>query len=150
MSIYSKVLVAIDLSEESAIIADKAKILVSPDGEMVLVNVLEPLDSVYAGEAFGATALQISEIQDELVVQTKERLASFAEKYGVAKKNQKLLLGRPAKEIRDFAEKEKVDAIVMGTHGKHGFELLLGSTANGVLHGAPCDVLAVRIEKKHK
>jgi len=37
------------------------------------------------------------------------------------------------------------DLIVVGSHGRHGLSLLLGSTANAVLHGAPCDVLAVRI-----
>jgi universal stress protein A len=35
--------------------------------------------------------------------------------------------------------------IVIGTHGQKGLQLLLGSTANAVLHGAGCDVLAVRI-----
>ena len=35
--------------------------------------------------------------------------------------------------------------IVVGSHGRHGLALLLGSTASGVLHGAKCDVLAVRI-----
>jgi len=33
----------------------------------------------------------------------------------------------------------------MGTHGRHGLGLLLGSTASGVLHGVDCDVLAVRV-----
>ena len=37
------------------------------------------------------------------------------------------------------------DLIVVGSHGRHGLALLLGSTANGVLHGATCDVLAVRV-----
>jgi universal stress protein A len=35
--------------------------------------------------------------------------------------------------------------IVIGTHGQKGLQLLLGSTANAVLHGAGCDVLSVRI-----
>lgn len=37
--------------------------------------------------------------------------------------------------------------IVVGSHGRHGLALLLGSTANDVLHGAPCDVLAVSLKK---
>jgi universal stress protein A len=35
--------------------------------------------------------------------------------------------------------------VVVGSHGRHGLALLLGSTANGVLHGSPTDVLAVRV-----
>ena len=37
---------------------------------------------------------------------------------------------------------------MVGSHGRHGLALLLGSTANDVLHGAPCDVLAVRLKTK--
>jgi universal stress protein A len=37
------------------------------------------------------------------------------------------------------------DLIVVGSHGRHGLALLMGSTANGVLHGAKRDVLAVRV-----
>lgn len=44
-----------------------------------------------------------------------------------------------------MAEEQKADLIVIGSHGRHGLGRLLGSTANGVLQGAPCDVLAVRI-----
>jgi universal stress protein A len=35
----------------------------------------------------------------------------------------------------------------VGSHGRHGLALLLGSTANSVLHGSPCDVLAVRVRE---
>jgi universal stress protein A len=38
------------------------------------------------------------------------------------------------------------DLIVIGSHGRHGMGLLLGSTANAVLHGSPCNVLAVRLD----
>ncbi|BBI62758.1 hypothetical protein HSBAA_40640 [Vreelandella sulfidaeris] len=54
----------------------------------------------------------------------------------------------PDTEIHRFAEEHGVDLIVVGSHGRHGFALLLGSTSTGVLHGAQCDVLAVRVGKK--
>ena len=44
-----------------------------------------------------------------------------------------------------LAEQLDVDLIVVGSHGRYGLALLMGSTANGVLHGASCDVLAVRV-----
>ena len=51
-------------------------------------------------------------------------------------------------EIVRSAADLRADLIVIGTHGLAGLERwLLGSTANDVLHGAPCDVLAVRLKK---
>jgi universal stress protein A len=44
-----------------------------------------------------------------------------------------------------MADESNADLIVLGTHGRSGIRLLLGSTANAVLHGAKQDVLAVRI-----
>jgi len=46
------------------------------------------------------------------------------------------------------ADEQGADLIIVGSHGRHGLALLLGSTANGVLHGAACDVLAVRVGKQ--
>jgi universal stress protein A len=54
-------------------------------------------------------------------------------------------LGATKFEIARVAKENTFDLIVVGSHGRHGVALLLGSTANAVLHGAPCDVLAVRV-----
>jgi universal stress protein A len=51
----------------------------------------------------------------------------------------------PGPEIVRVAEEESADLIIVGSHGRHGLALLLGSTANNVLHHAPCDVMAVRL-----
>ncbi|MEH6652426.1 MAG: universal stress protein [Motiliproteus sp.] len=57
-------------------------------------------------------------------------------------------LGHIAYEVHRLAEEDNCDLIVVGCHGRHGFGLLLGgSTANGVLHGAKTDVLAMHVCK---
>jgi len=56
-----------------------------------------------------------------------------------------ILNGSPAHEIHRFAKDNDIQLVVIGTHGQKGLQLLLGSTANAVLHGAGCDVLSVRI-----
>ena len=56
-----------------------------------------------------------------------------------------VILGAPGPEIRELASTTMADLIVIGSHGRHGFSLLLGSTANAVLHDAGCNVLAVRL-----
>ena len=46
--------------------------------------------------------------------------------------------------ILSFAQERKTDLIVMGTHGRRGFDrLVLGSVTNRVLRRAPCPVLAI-------
>ncbi|MEX0618943.1 MAG: universal stress protein, partial [Pseudohongiellaceae bacterium] len=57
------------------------------------------------------------------------------------------LLGAPSTEIRNLASEQNADVIVIGSHGHSGWKILLGSTANKVLHGAACDVLTVIVGK---
>lgn len=55
------------------------------------------------------------------------------------------LEGGPIHEIVDFATREHVDLIVMGSHGRTGLtRLLMGSVAEGVVRLAPCPVLIVK------
>ena len=46
---------------------------------------------------------------------------------------------------RQLAKALGVDLIVTGGHGKHGLELLLGSTSTSVAHGVSCDLLIVKL-----
>lgn len=58
-------------------------------------------------------------------------------------------IGTPAYEIVRFAREEKVQLIVMGTHGWTGFKhLIMGSTAENVVRTATCPVLTVRSNRK--
>jgi nucleotide-binding universal stress UspA family protein len=55
------------------------------------------------------------------------------------------LQGSPVTEIVKFAKRERINLIVMASHGRTGLtRLLLGSIAEGVLRGAPCPVLVVK------
>jgi nucleotide-binding universal stress UspA family protein len=52
--------------------------------------------------------------------------------------------GRASDSILSLAQREKVELIVMGTHGRHGFDrLMLGSTTDRVMREASCPVLSV-------
>jgi universal stress protein A len=89
--------------------------------------------------------MDLSTIQEQIHETAKSHLAEFASTLDIATENQYLIFGRPETEIDTLAQQISADLIVVGSHGRHGIALLLGSTANGVLHGAPCDVLAVRV-----
>ena len=59
------------------------------------------------------------------------------------------LSGGPIREIVDFAERENVDLIVMGSHGRTGISrLLMGSVAEGVARRVPCPVMIVKQPQK--
>jgi nucleotide-binding universal stress UspA family protein len=58
-------------------------------------------------------------------------------------------VGDPVYEIIGYAQKQRADAIVMGTHGRSGLKrLFMGSVAEGVLRCSPVPVLTVREEAK--
>ena len=57
----------------------------------------------------------------------------------------RLLVGTPADEIKQLAEQEQAELIVMGSHGRGGLaRLLVGSVAEIVLRKAHCPVLIVK------
>jgi len=105
------------------------------------VHVIEPLSLAYGGDI----PMDISSVQDQIHEQAKRHLGEFAERHGLPANRSHLIFGRPDSEIHRMADELDADLIVVGSHGRHGLALLLGSTANGVLHGATCDVLAVRV-----
>lgn len=146
MAGYRQVVVAIDLSEESGTIIERARQVADPAAEMHLVYVQEPMEAVYMGVVpYGPVFVGMDQVEDRLHAELRERLAGWAEQSGVDAGNIHFLSGTPAREIHRFAEERGSDLIVVGTHGQKGVQLLLGSTANAVLHGASCDVLAVRV-----
>lgn len=146
MSGYRKIAVAIDLSSESTAILERARGVSDPDSEIHLIYVQEPMDSVYMGVVpYGPVFVGMDEVEENLRSELREKLDAIGEKYGVAENARHFLSGTPAREIHRFAEENDMDLIVLGTHGQKGVQLLLGATANSVLHGSACDVLAVRV-----
>jgi len=76
-----------------------------------------------------------------------ERLADRASQVGLSVKKQ-VVIGIPSQKITAIARDNGDDLVVVGTHGRTGLEhVLLGSTAERVIRGAPCPVLAVRGRK---
>ena len=145
MSIYNKILVAVDLSGDSKKIIDKALQLASSDtSKIALVHVVEPIAAAYSMDAY---AININELQQEAMAVAAKNLGDMAKDSGIAEENQHTLLGSPAIEVRNLAAELETDVIVIGSHGHSGWKILLGSTANKVLHGASCDVLTVLVGK---
>jgi len=140
MAGYSNILLAVDLSDDSEEVARKAA-AISSGASLHVIHVIEPLSFAYGGDI----PMDFSGIQDEIHQQATQQLKGFGDKHGIAAESQHIVLGRPEVEIHALADELGADLIVVGSHGRYGLALLMGSTANGVLHGATCDVLAVRV-----
>ena len=142
MANYTKILMAVDLTDDSPEVAERAQaIATNNSADLHIIHVIEPLSFAYGGDI----PMDFSGIQDEIHQQATQQLEKFGSEQGVPEDHRHVVLGRPEVEIHALAEEIDADLIVVGSHGRYGLALLMGSTANGVLHGATCDVLAVRV-----
>jgi nucleotide-binding universal stress UspA family protein len=75
----------------------------------------------------------------------RERLNAIVPTVADVAYEHRYMTGLPAAHILSFAERENMDLIVIGSHGRTGFSrLLMGSVAEGVLRKAKCPVLVVK------
>ena len=142
---YQHILIAVDLTDECHPVVERALAIAASNGaKAALVHIVEPMAMAFGGDV----PMDLSLLQQQQFDQARERLQSFAGRYPQLGAEQRhLAYGQPRQELHRLAEEQGCDLIVVGSHGRHGLALLLGSTANDVLHGAPCDVLAVRLKK---
>lgn len=137
---YKRVLFATDFDEVGIRAAHKAKKIADENkAELFLAHVVEPIPA-YAYPGFAG----FSEVEASIKEQAEKELLALAKKLDVSSSYCLLEFGSTKNEILRVAQEKKIDLIVTGSHGKHGLALLLGSTANAIMHGAHCDVLIVR------
>lgn len=147
MKPYEHVLVATDFSEEALRVGERAKDIAQRAGaRLSFIHVVEEVN-ISAGYELMPL---LPELPDEAMLQeARDGLDRLVEKLGLGVDVQRWAVATVSTKegILSTAQEHGVDLIVVGSHGRHGLALLLGSTANAVLHGAPCDVLAVRIRE---
>ena len=126
MAQYRHVLVGLDLSEESRqVLEQAASIAKAFEAKLSLVHVIEPLTFAYGGDI----PMDLSELQDQLQKQATEQLSQFSRKVEVPTAQQHVVIGQPATEMHRLANEQQADVIVVGSHGRHGLALLLGSNS---------------------
>ncbi|RVU30580.1 MULTISPECIES: universal stress protein [Neptunomonas] len=142
MGVYSKILLAVDLSEESDQLIEKTRTIAKNNqAQLTVLHVIEPLSFAYGGDV----PMDLTTVQEQLDAHAREKLELFSQKLAYPTESLQVVTGHTESEIHRIAKEKECDLIVVGSHGRHGLALLLGSTANSVLHGAPCDVLAIRV-----
>lgn len=143
MGVYNNILVAIDLhpscDDNTAIRAHK--IASELNAKLSIVHAVEHINAYGMAQAYPT----VIDLEEQLAQEAKDALAKFSQKFNIPVTQQFIEVGSPKMVILNKAEEIKADLIIVGSHGRHGLALLLGSTANAVIHNATCDVLAVRI-----
>lgn len=141
-ALYRHIIVGLDLSEESPQVLDKAVALATAfEAQISIAHVIEPVSFAYGGDM----PVDLSEVQEQLQAKAETELHRLALLANYPIQQEHILVGQPASELHYLAKQQNVDLIIVGSHGRKGLGLLLGSTSNSVLHGALCDVLAVRV-----
>lgn len=142
MNDYKKILLVVDLSEDSNVIGQRAKAIAACyQSQITLLHVVEYVPVEPMGEALLPTV----QIESELVDRARIKLAELAQTLSLVNSPQLVETGSIKTEIVRAAQRLGANLIVLGSRERHGLAILLNFTEDTVLHAAPCDVLAVRL-----
>lgn len=142
---YSKILLCLDLTDDSEKIAERAKSLAAKCGaELTLLHVVEYVPVEPMGEAL----LPAVQIEGELVDRARVRIAELSAKLGLDDCERLVNTGNIKSEVVRIAQERGIDLIMIGSRERHGVSILFNFTEDTVLHAAPCDVLAVRLHRE--
>jgi universal stress protein A len=142
MTTYRRILLVVDLTEDSAILGRRAQALAAALGaELELLHVVEFVPVEPMGEALMPSV----QIEEELLERARQRLAALAAELGLGGAACRVETGNVKSEIVRVARERHSDLIMLGSRERHGLSILVNLTEDTVLHAAPCDVLAMRV-----
>ncbi len=141
MTIYNHILVPTDFSTYSENAAARAKALSTQFGAgITLLHVVDYMPPGYVA----AELPQEFSAENKVLERAQGQLSAWASNVDLAQADQRVSIGSARHDIVRCAKEVGADLIVIGTAGMGALKRMLGSTTNGVLHDAPCDVLSVQ------
>jgi nucleotide-binding universal stress UspA family protein len=143
--LFQNILVPVDLSKQSTR-AFKVALDISKkyDSKITVITCIEVYASYHLYYQSSTVSQQIKK-QSKIIKNHFKELENLAEKKDVSLKFKILKSDSVVKEIISFTKSKKHDLIVIGSHGRTGFDkLLLGSVANGVSQKANCPIMIVK------
>lgn len=141
MAVYKHILIATDLSAENKVIIEKALAIAKAfEAKVSLLHVVEPLPG------YGYAYVGIADIEAELQAEARKGMQALSTQYAIPAECCHVETGPMKIEIMNLIREEKIDCLILGSHGRHGVSELLGSTAHAAIHAASCDVITIRIK----
>ncbi len=142
MTVYRRILAAIDLTDDSRAVAGRAcEIARAAGGAVQLLHVVELVPI----EPMGDSLVPVVQIDEQTMAQARARIETLARELGLPAEAGRVEAGNAKTQILRCAREQPSDLIVIGCRERHGLSILVHHTEDSVLHGAPCDVLAVRV-----
>jgi len=146
MKPFHKILIAVDFSENSNYAFDYALTLAKQfDAELTVMHVInEPIDL----RGFYVPHISFEQLEREIEAGATGMMEKFCqEKMGEFRNYVTCIAnGIPYEEIIRKAKEIDASLIVLGTHGRTGFDhIIFGSTAERVVRSSPCPVLSIRL-----
>jgi universal stress protein A len=143
MAAYKKVLVLLDLSDDSEQVVVAAREMAAHSNAALVI--LHVVDFVPV-EPMGESLMPTVQVEEDLLARSRLRLNALTARLGISGIASRLEVGNTKSEILRVAKEESADLIVVGSRERHGLAILVNFTEDSVLHGAHCDVLAVRLK----
>jgi nucleotide-binding universal stress UspA family protein len=141
-----KILVPVDFSEESALALDWAIRLAftEPGASIVLCHVLKPIYAPVGPETM------LYDVGAATKEEAKRELPKWLAKIPWTISSSSVITeGRVSEQVAKIVEKERVDLVVMTTHGRKGLaHWVMGSAAEETVRLAPCPVLVLHMNEK--
>ena len=129
------------------IIEAAAKLAAVCDASLELLHVYDWTAIYVQDMGFGALPLATGVYEMRGTAQ-HETFASIAERHRVPPERRHFIEGVPVPSICEFVSDHRTDVVVMGTVQHRGLSKLIGTTAEQLLHRAPCSVLAIKPGRK--
>lgn len=146
-------LVTTDFSADSmqAFAVANEQIQLCGDCRITLLAVLEDVAPTSVQFEFGLSLIDTKGVLEEAQAQATKKIEELRQQY-FANCSAEAVIVRAARgvatEIAEYAKTNRVDMIIMTTHGRTGIKrLLMGSVSEGVLRESPCPLLIVPIRE---
>lgn len=144
MRLYERIVCAVDFSQHSEVACSRAIELAKYfGGQLTLLHVVENFPEDRSNDIIAPEDIDPARYREN---HARKELSELARRLQNKDAIHQVLFSLYSAwhEIVHFAEENKMDLIVIGSHGSYGIAALIGSTANGVVNHATCDVLTVR------
>ncbi len=147
---FKKILFPVDMSASSLKIVPYVKMIAELfESDIHLLYIARSMEHLSVVQIELHT---LYSFQSEVVEKAKTSLEKYKEKHFGNRTNIKSTVrrGYPSEEILEYVSKEKIDLIIMGTHGRKGLDkVIFGSVAEQVVKTSPVPVLVVNPHKVH-